>query len=169
MIVQTPRLIIRDYNNDDLEALFRILSDPITMSFWPKPFSREDTRSWLLRSIDLYQEYGFGRRAVILEQTDELIGDCGIMSATVDEMEVEDIGWIIASSHWRQGYGTEAAMVMRDYAFKRLNVDTLYANMPWNHYASIRVAEKIGMVKVDEFENIRNRGVQTLLYAMRQP
>lgn len=169
MIIQTHRIIVRDYISDDFEELFQILSDPVTMSFWPKPFSREETRQWLNRSQDLYQEYGYGRRAVILASTNQLIGDCGVVSATIDEMEVEDIGWIIDSSYWRQGYGTEAAMVMRDYAFKSLNVDVLHANMPWDHVASRRVAEKIGMQKVDEFDNIRNRGIHTLLYAMSQP
>ncbi len=168
MIIQTKRLVIRDYIQDDLESLYAILSDPETMSFWPRPYTRSETRDWIMKNTDLYEEAGFGRRAVILASTGEFIGDCGVISATVNDMEVEDIGWIIASEHWRQGYGTEAAAMMRDYAFRRLNVDALHANMPWNHIASQRVAEKIGMRKVGEFYNPKNRDILTSLYAMQQ-
>ncbi len=170
MIIQTKRLVIRDYILDDLEDLNAILSDPETMSFWPRPFTRTETRDWIMKSIDLYDEAGYGRRAVILASTGQLIGDCGVISTTINEMEVEveDIGWIISSWQWRQGYGTEAALAMRDYAFRRLNVDALYANMPWNHIASQRVAEKIGMRKVGEFYNSKNRDILTSLYTMQQ-
>ncbi len=168
MIIETKRLIIRDYNNDDLDDLFRLLSDPTTMSYWPKPFSRDDCRQWIIRNIDLYVEYGFGRRAVELKSNAQIIGDCGVVNREINEMDVNDIGWIIDHEYWNQGYATEAAAAMRDYAFQCLQVDAVHANMPWDHTASIRVAEKIGMKKIAEFENIRNRGILTYLYSLNR-
>ena len=169
MIIETRRLIIRDYNSDDLDDLFRLLSDPTTMSYWPKPFSRDDCRQWIIRNIDLYGEYGFGRRAVELKTNAQIIGDCGVVNREINEIDVNDIGWIIDHEYWNQGYATEAASAMRDYAFQCLLVDAVHANMPWDHTASIRVAEKIGMKKIAEFENIRNRGILTYLYELNRP
>ena len=174
MLISTPNLAIRLYQAGDAEKLLPILSDPITMSFWPvETFTRKMVESWIERSLESYARYGFGRYAIALQETGqetgELVGDAGIIRATVAGEEVNDLGYIIHHPYWRRGYATEAVSAIQDYAFTTLGLDKLHANMPWNHDGSRRIAEKIGMKFVREFRNERNRNLRTFLYAIDKP
>lgn len=80
---------------------------------------------------------------------------------------MNDLGYIIHTSEWGQGYGTEAAKAIRDFAFQSLQLGNIHANMPSNHHASKKVAERLGMQFIREFNNKRNRNIRTLLYRMQ--
>lgn len=166
MLLQTQHLAIKPYEPDDVDRLLTILSDPITMRYWPQPFTREGVEAWIGRSLQSYQLHGFGRYAVTLKETEELIGDAGIWKSTIAGEEINDLGYIIHHPYSGRGYGTEVAAALKDYAFTTLQLDSLHANMPWDHHASRRVAEKIGMQFVKKFQNERNRNIDTLLYAI---
>ena len=165
-IIETERLIIRSYSHNDISKLSIILSDPITMSFWPEPFTIEQTRHWVNSNILRCEELGFGRWAVILKDTEELIGDCGIMITEIDGKQELDLGYIIHYPYWKNGFATEAAEACKEYAFNDLGIKRLCANMPFNHEASRKTAEKIGMKKEKEFYNKRNREILTYLYSI---
>ena len=151
--IETTRLVLRPPTPDDFEALHRIFSDPLTMSFWPAPFAEEDTRRWIERSLHDHEETGFGRRPTILKSSGEVIGDCGLMRAEIDGEMEHDLGYIVHHPHWRNGYAVEA-----------LGIRRLVANMPTDHAASIRVAQKLGMRWEKTFRNARNRNIETHLY-----
>jgi [ribosomal protein S5]-alanine N-acetyltransferase len=168
-MIETDRLFIRKFVADDVEKFFEILSDPRTMSFWPAPYTREGAAAWIERNLQSYGEQGFGRYVIVLRGEETVIGDCGILKMKLAGQEVSDFGYLIHHPYWRRGYGEEAAIAIRDYAFGQLKLPTLHANMPWNHYGSIRVAEKLGMRKITEFDNPRNRDIRTLLYALAAP
>lgn len=163
-ILETERLILRQLTLDDLQALHRIFSDPITVRFWPAPFTLEATQRWIERSLDHYADFGFGRYALILKTTGELIGDCGILRNEVDGAPENDLGYIIHHPYWRNGYASEAAAACLHDAVEALGLKRLVANMPVAHTGSMRVAEKIGMRRVKTFQNARNRGIDTYVY-----
>ena len=144
-IVETERLILRPPVLDDFEALHRILSDPITMSFWPAPFAEEDTRRWISGSLKDHEEMGFGRRPIILKSSGEIVGDCGILRVEIAGETEYDLGYIIHHPYWGKGYASEAAQAYKRHAVERLGIRRLVANMPVDHAASVRVAEKLGM------------------------
>lgn len=164
--LETENLIIREYTPEDTDALYPILSDPVTMSFWPRPFTRREVEEWIGVNIRSYRENGFGRYAVVLKSTGKIIGDCGIRISKVAGETVYDFGYIIDHRYWGKGYATEAAIAIKKYAFDVLGIDVLHANMPVEHNASERIAQKIGMVKLREFDNEKNRGIRTSLYAV---
>ena len=163
--METERLILRPPATDDLEALHGIFSDPITMSFWPVPFVKDGTRSWIFRSLRDHEEMGFGRRPIILKSSGEIIGDCGILRAEIVGETEYDLGYIIHHPYWRKGYASEAAEACKHHAVKRLGIRRLVANMPVDHAASVRVAEKLGMRWEKTFRNPKNRDIETHLYA----
>lgn len=168
-MIETERLFIRKFVPGDLEEFFDILADPETMNFWPHPYSRDGAKAWIDRSLQSYAEFGFGRYVIVLQEGQIIIGDCGILKMKLAGEEINDFGYIIHHPFWRNGFAAEAASAVSDYAFRHLNLKTLHANMPWNHYGSIRVAEKIGMKKIKEFINERNRNIRTMLYAVSTP
>ncbi|MCR6640850.1 MAG: GNAT family N-acetyltransferase [Sporocytophaga sp.] len=162
--VQTDRLIFKEYKPEYANLAHKVFSDPQTMFFWPTPFSINETQKWIERSLQSYKENGFGRYAIFLKETDEFIGDCGILKTETDNVLVHDLGYIIHEPFWNSGFGIEAAKAVMEFGFKKLNIESLYANMPFNHAASIKVAEKLGMKRIKEFNNNKNRSILTYLY-----
>lgn len=173
-VLETERLVLREFTLADLDSLHGILSDPVTMSFWPKPFDRAATQRWIERARESYATHGFGRYAVTLKQTGELIGDCGFLRVEVNGVPENDLGYILAKNHWGRGYATEAARGCLRYGFEQLRLARIVANMESKHLKSKKVAETIGMRFECEFINQRNRNLPTLLFSQtsseqRQP
>ena len=84
MILETERLILREYTWADFEGLYEILSDPETMAHYPKPYDAAGVRRWIDWSLDNYEKYGFGLWAVELKETGAFIGDCGLTMRCID-------------------------------------------------------------------------------------
>lgn len=84
MEIETKRLILRELTTKDFSALFEIVSDPETMQHYPKPFDKEKTKKWIEWNLQNYKKYGFGLWAVVLKETGEFIGDCGITIQNID-------------------------------------------------------------------------------------
>jgi ribosomal-protein-alanine N-acetyltransferase len=164
MSIETERLIIRNYCEDDLGALAGILGHPETMAFWPRPFTGAETAAWLARGLEQRETSIYGRRAVILKATGALIGDAGVVRAVLDGEERDDLGYIIHRTHWGRGYGSEAARALASLYLNAHRRPALFANMAHDHLASQRVAERIGMRRAGAFANARNRGILTYLY-----
>ncbi|AWB44609.1 N-acetyltransferase [Paenibacillus sp. CAA11] len=162
--IETARLRIREYTTEDLSALHQILSDNLTMSFWPRPFDYSQCKEWIQkRGIENYQA-GYGRLAVELKETGEIIGDAGLLKLETDGQIENDLGYIIKSTYWGQGIGYEAAKALMMYGLEDLHLKRICANMPETHQASRRVAEKLGMMLEKRFMNRRNRNILTCLY-----
>ncbi len=164
-MIETNRLFLREHSAEDLYPLHAILSDPVTMGFWPAPFTLEQTEGWIQRSMDSYAKNGFGRWAVILKENGKLIGDVGIVPAEIDGKNEHDLGYIVYKDFWRKGYASEAARGCVEFGFNSLEIKRLVAIMSHDNIASSGVAEKIGMKREKEFYYKKNRDILTYLYS----
>ena len=63
-VLETTRLRLRQHQPANHAALHAILSDPVTMQFWPAPFTPEQTQGWIERQVASYAARGYGRWAV---------------------------------------------------------------------------------------------------------
>ena len=151
MIIETERLILREYTQDDFKELYEILSDPVTMQHYPKPYDEAGTKRWLDWSLNNYATYGFGLWAVVLKETGAFIGDCGLTMQPIDGQQLPEIGYHIHKDHWRRGYAKEAAKAVRDWAFENRNFDTLYSYMHHTNVASYSTAQAVGMQRIKEY------------------
>ena len=143
--LETPRLRLRPYRTDDLDALAAILGDAETMQYYAAPFTRAQSRRWIEQNIERYRDDGFGLWAMDLRATGEFAGNCGLVARMVaDEREVE-IGWHVARHLWGQGLAPEAAVACRDYGATELGITRLISLIRPVNTPSRRVAEKIGM------------------------
>lgn len=156
MITETERLILREYTEDDFEPLFSILSDAETMANYPEPFDRDKVRLWIEQNQRRYVSYGYGLWAVVMKETDELIGDCGLTIQNIDGVLLPEIGYHINKQYWRRGYGSEAAAAVRDWAFENTDHGRLYSYMRSTNIASYSTAESNGMKRVKEYESETN-------------
>ena len=148
MVLETQRLILREYTEKDLPALFALLSDPVTMQHYPKPYDEAGAKRWLEWSLENYRKHGFGWWAIELKETGEFIGDCGITMQMIDGALLPEIGYHLHKDHWRRGYGREAANAVRDWGFAHTEFDCLYAYMAAANVASWSTAAAAGMKKI---------------------
>jgi RimJ/RimL family protein N-acetyltransferase len=142
----------------DFDALHRIFTDPNVMaSFGIESFPREQMQRWLQRNLDHQRQFGYGLFSVLLKETGELIGDCGLEQMDVDGQQVAELGYDFRSDVWNRGYATEAACAVRDYAFDVLRLPQLISLIRVGNLASKRVAEKAGMTLAEEFTRYGTR------------
>ncbi|MCW5940634.1 MAG: GNAT family N-acetyltransferase [Fimbriimonadaceae bacterium] len=165
-IFRTDRLWARPYEKNDAKALHRILSDPVTMAFWPAAYTLEETERWIGWALDHYAAHGVGRYPVFLNETDEMIGDVGFFTLELDGVEVCDLGYILHASHWGRGYALEAARAVCGYAHRAAGITEVAVHMALDHHRSRRVAEKLGARHVKDFDNPRNRGIRSSLFRL---
>lgn len=145
VILETNRLLLREMTMRDKTEIAAILQDEQTMYAYEHAFSDQEVKDWIERQIMRYQQDGFGLWAVVLKETREVIGQCGITMQRIPGKEVPEIGYLLNRKWWHQGYAAEAAAACRTYAFKQLGVNEVYAIIRDNNIASRNVAINIGM------------------------
>ena len=160
-MIETERLLLRPYTLSDFDSLYEILSDPETMQHYPAPFDEEKTRNWITWNLDNYEKYGFGLWAVVLKETGEFIGDCGITLQNIDGEILPEIGYHIHKKYWRRGFAKEAARAVRDWGFRNTQYDIFYSYMKYTNIGSWSTALANGMKKVKEYPDPKN----TISYA----
>jgi RimJ/RimL family protein N-acetyltransferase len=149
--LETERLILRPMSATDINALHLIFTDPQVMaSFGGQLLNREQMLRWLQRNLDHQDRYGYGLFSAILKESGELIGDCGLEQMEREGVGVAELGYDFRSEYWNQGFATEAARAVRDYAFDILQLPQLISLIRVGNLASKRVAEKVGMTLAEE-------------------
>jgi RimJ/RimL family protein N-acetyltransferase len=166
MKIKTNRLVLREFTMEDLDGLHMILSDAESMRHYPKPFTFEETENWIRRNMERYETDGFGLWGMVLKETGQFIGDCGITMQNICGAMEPEIGYHVDKRYTNHGYASEAARACRDYAFDVLKLDKVYSYMNDTNMASQRVAVKNGMKFIKEIEDERNRITRTYAITM---
>jgi [ribosomal protein S5]-alanine N-acetyltransferase len=164
-ILETPRLVLREFVADDRDALARVLSDPETMRFYPAPLDRAAVEEWIARNRRRYGKDGHGLWAMVSRSTGELIGDCGLTVQTVHAADEIEIGYHVRRDCCGQGFATEAAHACREYGFAKLPVERLISLIRPENLPSCRVAEKNGMTVSKE---VMRAGFLHYVYSIRR-
>ena len=157
MILETQRLIIREYMQDDFDALYEILSDAETMKYYPRPYDEKGVQRWIDWCIDSYEKNGFGLWALELKENGTFIGDCGISMQNIDNELLPEIGYHINKNYWRQGYAKEACKAIKDWFFENTEFDAVYSYMNHANEPSVKTAISYGCKQVDEFFDDANK------------
>ena len=145
VVMETRRLVVREWRDEDLDPLAALLGDPETMRYYPRPHTRQEARDWIERNRARHRLNGFGMWAVEDRATGEFVGNCGPAVQIVEGLAEVEIGWHVIRSRWRQGIAAEAASAVRDYAFGPLGLRRLIALVRPENEPSAGVARKIGM------------------------
>jgi len=166
IIIETERLVLREYTTQDFDMIYEILSDSETMQHYPEPFDEKSTLGWIEWNIQNYKEYGFGLWVVALKETGGSIGDCGMTIQNIDGDFLPEIGYHIHKEYWRRGFGSEASKAVRDWAFKNTTYDCLYSLMKYSNIGSYSTAISNGMKKIKEYPDEKN-GI-SYVYAIKR-
>ena len=145
--IETQRLVLREFQAEDLSQLAPIMADPIGMKFSRSGnvLSIAETQVKIHGFIASYQKYGFGKWALISKEYNQLIGYCGIAVESIDGQDEKEIGYRLDSRFWGQGLATEAARATAQYGFKQFKFPYILGLVEHANKASIRILEKLGM------------------------
>ena len=145
-MIETSRLILRPWREDDAEYLFKYAQDPDVgpIAGWPSHTSVENSLE-IIRTVFAAPEI----YAVVLKETNEPIGSCGIMFSSdlnSDEMKSgeAEIGYWIGKPYWGQGLIPEAVKALLSRCFNELSIDTVWCGYYDGNVKSKRVCEKSG-------------------------
>ena len=132
----------------DSESMCHVFCDAEVMKFGDGVQTKEWVQNWLATCLEeYYPKWGFGPYAVVERTSQKVIGYCGLFFFLEINGQAEvEIGYRLARASWGCGYATETALAVRDYAFNSLGQKRLIALIDPQNAASIRVAEKLGMV-----------------------
>lgn len=152
-IIETERLYLREFTPDDWNNIKNIISDPITMKYYQKPYDDNGVDRWLNWSLQNYSRFGFGWWAIILKENGKFIGDCGVTFQNIDNELLPEIGYHVDKDFHRKGYGFEAANAVKNYMFKNYSYEKLYSYTTSLNIPSQKLAMKNGMKKVKEYSD----------------
>jgi len=170
-LLETTRLFIRQFQIEDLDATHRLFD--IELNTENHNTENMDTKheraEWLEWSVRNYKQLAnldqppYGDRAIILKSTETLIGSCGFVPClnTFEQMPNFDyydqsgnpglytaefgLFYAISPYHQRQGYASEAAQALIDYAFGQLHLKRVIATTIYDNISSMAVMRKLGM------------------------
>lgn len=140
----TPRLLIREFTMDDLDALTEVFADPQVLWWQEAPNTREQTRASLARTLERYRADGMAEYAVVLRAGGEVIGSCGPVLREVEGERLPELGWDFRSDHWGRGYASEAARAVLTHVGD-LGLPRIYSFITPDNRRSQGVARRIGM------------------------
>lgn len=155
MTIETDRLILRPWNEDDAEALYKYASDARVskMALWPRHTSVEMSRR-VIRNFFMTNEHTF---AMVPKETDEPIGCIGLVPAGDEHYRPlpneREVGYWIGYPHWGKGLTSEALNALIEFCGKNLRLSFLLITIDAANKASERVAEKCGFTHFDDYDN----------------
>jgi RimJ/RimL family protein N-acetyltransferase len=149
VLLETDRLLLRDWIDADAAPFAVLNSDPRVMEFFPKALSRAESDALMARERAAIAERGYGLYAVEERDSGRFVGFTGLAPvrfAAAFTPAIE-IGWRLSRESWGHGYATEAARAVLDEALGPLGIPALVSfTAAWNR-PSRRVMEKIGMTR----------------------
>ncbi|MCL1067799.1 GNAT family N-acetyltransferase [Shewanella olleyana] len=164
VITETERLIIREFNLGDAQAVLEFNSEEVTRYTGDAGSCNtiNDTEN-IIREIWLteYKKFGFARWAVVLKATNQVIGFCGFKNDS--RINAIDIGYRLHQDFWGKGYATESNLACIEYAKKHMHIDIVYGEVVNLNLGSIKIIEKLGMTFIREYHD---EGFTILRYAI---
>jgi [ribosomal protein S5]-alanine N-acetyltransferase len=150
IILETPRLILRQLTEADVPLLLQLNGDPEVLKYLHEPALKTEMEALNILRNHIFPQYksGLGRWATITKEGNEFIGWCGLKFRP--ELDEIDLGYRFMQQHWGKGYATESAQHCLDYGLKQLNLETITGRAHIENTASQKVLEKIGMKFVKE-------------------
>jgi len=147
LIIETDRLILRQWKESDRQSFTELNLDPETMRFFPSTYSADVSNKLIDREIERINNDDIGLLAVEVKRTSDFIGFIGIARPSYEThfTPCTEIGWRIRKEFWGKGYATEGAKAVIKYAFDEIKLQEIVSFTSKLNLPSIKVMEKIGM------------------------
>ena len=150
-ILETDRLVLRPMSDSDYKSLQEVLSDPETMQYYAAPYDEAGVQKWIDWCKASQAKRGFSLWSVILKETGQMIGDCGVSMQIIDDEMRPEIGYHLNKKYHHQGIGKEMTQAVRDYFFTHFNENEVYSYMDKDNLPSYKTAEANGMTYLHNY------------------
>lgn len=158
MIIETPRLILRTFQEGDKEPFIKINQCQKVMEHFPKTLTKDETITLIEKINHHYQQHGYTLYALERKDNGVFIGFTGLLQPyftipnfVPTHLPVVEIGWRLNSHNWRQGFATEAARAVLAYAKDHLLLKEIVSFTTKTNIASQALMNKIGLQYAGEF------------------
>jgi RimJ/RimL family protein N-acetyltransferase len=154
--LETPRLVLRRWEEVDRAPFAAMNADPVVMHFYVAPYTRQESDEAIDRYLAAFESVGFSFFAATLRETGAFVGTIGLQTLRDDIPNLNhpaiEIGWRLTQASQGQGLATEGARAIVDFAFHQLGLDEVVAITALPNQPSRRVMEKLGMTHRPEFD-----------------
>ena len=151
--LETERLILREWQDSDLEVFARIVQDKEIMHHYPDIWNAKQVEDSMVKNKKSFAENKFCFFPVILKESKSLIGFTGINKVDFEEKftPAVEIGWIIDKKYWKQGFASEAAKKVLEYGFAEIQLNEIVSFTAAINTPSQKLMEKVGMRYSNDF------------------
>src|ERR1700758_2711408 len=164
MELQTPRLTLRSFATEDVDAMAQLFANPDFMRFSLGVFTKRKQTVAFIEKVMAWDRAGIPSQFAVVPRGEKaIIGYCGFFYHPEHAIEDIEIGYRLNPDYWNRGLITEAAQAVRDHGFRDWNLARVISLIHPENIPSRRVAEKNGM-KIEK--EITFRGFPTLVFAI---
>ena len=160
IITETERLFIREWCLEDVEALYKIMSDEEVMRYvWDyNPATFNQVEQFVLQCMAESSSREWTTWALISKHDNRLIGYCGFLVRSYGEYKGEtEMGWLIDRNYWGNGLATEAALEVLTLGMDSWSFNKVIASAREENTQSVKIMEKIGMTLINPSLNPKGR------------
>lgn len=154
MQLHTPRLLLRNFQESDLETFLAYRNDPAVYQYqgWRVPYHHEQGAAFIreMKDKSAPKQGDWLQLALEFKETGEMIGDIGFKILPHDIRQAV-IGYTLKQSHWRKGLAVEALTALLDYLFEDIDLHRVMAECDVENAASYRTLEKLGFRREGHF------------------
>ena len=161
LILETPRLLLRELVLEDLDFVAAMLADPEVMRYYPRCCTREESEAWIKRQRVRYASDGFGFWLAVASETGLPVGQAGLLMQNIDGVMQVGLGYLMHRPFWRRGLAHEACTAILEHAFETRGMGRVVSPIRPENGPSRRLAEKLGMVPERQIEYA---GFQHIIY-----
>ena len=149
VLVETERLLLRDWRASDEAPFAAMNADPEVTRYLRGPMSRADSDELLARIRGHWQQHGYGLYAVEVKESGAFAGFVGlaIPSFLPEVLPAVEVGWRLVRDHWGKGYATEGARASLAHGFGELGLRRIISIIDPRNIASVRVAQRLEMTR----------------------
>lgn len=166
MLLETPRLLLRNTQTGDIPALVKMWTDPDVTRFMGGPRNADWLAQNFAEDADNPDPLQYDQWPVIEKVSGEVIGYCGLLDKEVEGRAEIELVYAFMPSAWGKGYAVEIAQSLRDHATRHLGLRRLIALIEPGNAASVRVAERAGFHPQG---SVMRAGAERLLYVFEDP
>lgn len=141
---------MRELVLDDAPALFEVFSDPAARGLYPAMAERAHVDAWIERNLRRYAEQGFGLWALVLRETGEMVGDCGLTLQELEGRDQLEVGWHVRADLRGRGLATEAGRACLDWGLAETDWPRVISLVHVDNPASAAVARKVHRARLPE-------------------
>jgi ribosomal-protein-alanine N-acetyltransferase len=151
--LETDRLLLRAWKDEDVEPFIEMNEDSDVMRFFPFALTAEQSCAFVERIVKHFEVEGFGLFAAEVKSDGRFIGFIGLHRPTFESSFTPcvEIGWRLAKDVWGKGYAPEGAKRVLSFGFEECGLKEILSWTSVLNTPSIRVMQKIGMVRGDDF------------------